>query len=394
MILVINSGSSSIKFQLYKAHKKDTSTIAQGLIERIGIDGKIKIKYGDEKKEYNINIPTHFLGIKNIFSLLEELKIITDIKQIKAVGFRVVHGGDIRSASLITDEVYKKIQESTILAPLHNPAALVAIDSIKLLLPKAVLVACFDTAFHQSLDPREFLYPVPYEWYEKYGVRKYGFHGISYQYVLKEMEAILEKPTNKVNLIICHLGNGASISCIKNSKSIDTSMGFTPLDGLMMGSRSGAIDPSIVQYIHRITNENIDNITGTLNNDSGVKGLSQTSGDMRDLLNKYETGDSLARITFDKYTQIAADYIVKYANKLEGDIDAIVFTAGIGENSVRTRKGIITKVKLLNTWIDTIQNKTPYSHHLRISTINSEIPIYVIRTNEEKMISLETLEKL
>ncbi|QVK06208.1 acetate kinase [Mycoplasma mycoides] len=389
MILVINSGSSSIKFKLFDT-SKTIEPILDGLAERIGIDGFLKFEHNNQKYKFEDPLPDHEHAIQLILNKLLELKIISNIDEINGVGFRVVHGGQISHSSIITDEILSKIQDSVKLAPLHNPAAIIAIKAVKKLMPNTNMVACFDTAFHQTMPEVNYLYTVPYKWYEEFGVRKYGFHGISYEYIVNKSSEILNKKKENLNLIVCHLGNGASISCIKDGKTYDTSMGLTPLAGLMMGTRSGDIDVSICEYIAKQTNTDIFTITQTLNKQSGLLGLSQVSADMRDVLEQYDKNDKKAVIAVEKYVQIVADFIVKYANYLD-NIDAVVFTAGIGENADVIRDLICKKVKLLDLQIDQDKNQAKYSDYKLISSEESKIPVYAIRTNEEKMICLDTL---
>ncbi|WP_434329169.1 acetate kinase [Mycoplasma capricolum] len=389
MILVINSGSSSIKFKLFDTSKA-IEPILDGLAERIGIDGFLKFEHNNQKYKFEDPLPNHEHAIQLILNKLLELKIISNIDEIKGVGFRVVHGGEISHSSIINEEVLQKIQESVKLAPLHNPAAIIAIKAVKKLMPNTSMVACFDTAFHQTMPQVNYLYSVPYKWYEEFGVRKYGFHGISYEYIVNKCEEILNKKKEHLNLIVCHLGNGASISCIKDGKSYDTSMGLTPLAGLMMGTRSGDIDVSICEYVAKQTNSDIFAITQILNKQSGLLGLSQNSADMRDVLEQYDRNDKKAIIAVEKYVQVVADFIVKYANYLDS-IDAVVFTAGIGENADVIRDLICKRVKLLGLQIDQEKNESKYWDYKLISSEKSKIPVYAIRTNEEKMICLDTL---
>ncbi|UWD34678.1 acetate kinase [Mycoplasma cottewii] len=390
MILVVNSGSSSIKFKLFET-TNGVEAILDGLAERIGIDGRLKFEHNDQKYVYDDELKDHESAIKFILDKLIELKIIDNVEQITGVGFRTVHGGEISQSTLIDENVLNKIKENIKLAPLHNPGAIVAIEAVSKLMPKAKLVSCFDTAFHQTMPEVNYLYSTPYSWYEKHRVRKYGFHGISYQYITSKCESIFNKKSEDLNLIVCHLGNGASICCVKNGKSHDTSMGLTPLAGLMMGTRSGDVDPSIAEYMAKELNTDIFEITKSLNKESGLLGMSGISADMRDVTDAYLKGDKRAILTIEKYAQTVADFIVKYANYLD-NVDGIVFTAGIGENSSLIRKIIIEKVKLLQVKIDENKNTSKYDDFMLISTDDSKVPVYAIRTNEEKMICLDTLK--
>ncbi|AJM71919.1 acetate kinase [Mycoplasma yeatsii] len=391
MILVVNSGSSSIKFKLFET-TNEVEAILDGLAERIGIDGRLKFEHNDQKYEYDNELKDHESAIQFILDKLIELKIIQNVEQITAVGFRTVHGAEISQSTLIDENLINKLKENIKLAPLHNPGGIVAIEAVSKIMPKAKLVACFDTAFHQTMPEVNYLYTTPYEWYEKHGVRKYGFHGISYQYITSKCESIFNKKSENLNLVICHLGNGASICCVKDGKSYDTSMGLTPLAGLMMGTRSGDVDPSIAEYMAKELNTDIFEITKSLNKESGVLGISGVSSDMRDVGAAALNGDKRAILAIEKYTQLVADFIVKYANYLD-NIDGIIFTAGIGENSTSIRRKVIEKVKLLQLKIDENKNSNrKYDDFMLISADDSKIPVYAIRTNEEKMICLETLK--
>ncbi|WP_031542499.1 acetate kinase [Mesoplasma photuris] len=393
MILVINAGSSSIKFKLFSVSDiKNPLPILEGLSERIGVDGFMKIKFNNEKFEYSNALPNHEVAIALVLEKFQELGAIKNKDEIHAIGFRVVHGGKLAKSVVINDEVYQIIKSNIELAPLHNPAAITVIDAVKKIMSSTKMVACFDTAFHQTMNKEEFLYPVPNNWYEDFGVRKYGFHGISYNYIVENYSKLSGKSKNDLNLIVCHLGNGASISAIKNGKTIDTTMGFTPLAGLMMGTRSGDIDPSIIQFICKKTGKTVDEVTNILNKESGLLGMSGLSADMRDVLDANEKNDEKAKLALTKYNQIVADWIVKFANKLEGKVDAIIFTAGIGENSVRTRKFVMNNLHILGTEIDEEANHNfSYEDHLLVSSKTSAIPVYAMRTDEEKMICLDTL---
>ncbi|AGJ90604.1 acetate kinase [Mycoplasma putrefaciens] len=390
MILVVNSGSSSIKFKLFDI-KNEPVAILDGLAERISIDnGRLKFEHHEQKYLYETELKDHESTIQLILDKLIELKIIANVEEITAVGFRVVHGGKISKSSVIDQNLLEQIKENVKLAPLHNPGAIVAIEAVSKLMPKAKLVACFDTAFHQTMPEINYLYTTPYKWYEKHNVRKYGFHGISYQYITSKCENIFNKKSENLNLIICHLGNGASICCVKNGQSYDTSMGLTPLSGLMMGTRSGDVDPSIIEYMAKELNTDVFEITKALNKESGLLGMSTISADMRDVEQAYQNHDPKAIVAIEKYTQTVADFIVKYANYLD-DIDGIVFTAGVGENGSLIRDLIIQKLRLLKVELDKVKNQTKYDDFNLISTNNSQLPVYAIRTNEEKMICLDTL---
>lgn len=393
MLLIVNPGSSSIKFQLYNVQNSGLTIKAKGIAERIGVDGQLKIESNGHEKEWHLKMSNHFEAVQHLISAFEKLKLIEDKKEIQGIGFRVVHGSSkITRPIIITPSVEQVIRDASKLAPLHNPSALVTIEAFEKALPNAPLVAVFDTAFHQTIPEVNFLYPVPYDWYKNHEVRKYGFHGISYEFITQKMGEILGKPINKLNLIICHLGNGASIAAIKNGKSFDTTMGLTPLAGLMMGTRSGNIDPSILAYMGQELNLNAQQITDILNKKSGLLGMSKLSSDMRDIEEKMRQKEKLPTLAFEKYTQTVADYVVEMANKIGTSIDAIVFTAGIGENSDSVRKSVIQKLPLLHLEINEVENKAKYSEWKKISSPKSMIPIYAVRTNEELMIAQETLK--
>ncbi|PPE06629.1 acetate kinase [Mesoplasma corruscae] len=392
MILVVNAGSSSIKFRLFDTSEKQPKDILDGLAERITIDGIVSFKYEGTKYKFEVDLPNHEVAVDFILKKLVEMKIIKSAEAIKAVGFRIVHGGTISESSVISTEVFNTIKDAVKLAPLHNPGAITAIEAVKKVMPNANLVACFDTAYHQTLNQEQYLYAVPYEWYEKHGVRKYGFHGISYQYITQQLANNLNKDLNKVNAIICHLGNGASIACIKEGKSFDTTMGLTPLAGVMMGTRSGDIDPSIIEYICNELKITVKEATSILNKQSGLLGMSGETSDMRDITNGYKQNKPNFIRSLNKYSQVAADYIIRFANLIGHDIDAIVFTAGIGENSETTREEILKRLPLLDIELDSKANEVDYDESKVISTKNSKIPVIVMRTNEELMICLDTIK--
>lgn len=406
-ILVINAGSSSIKFQLFNVlnKKPEFQIIAKGLIERIAIkDSKITIEIIENnssiKYENQVDIPDHAFGAKLIIEQLKTYSVISDFNEIIGIGHRLVHGGEkFQTSTIITKAVENAIIENISLAPLHNPPALKGYNAFKALNPKLKHVAVFDTSFHHSLPEEKFLYSVPYNWYKKYQVRRYGFHGISYRYILIKLAKILKKEIKKVNAIVCHLGNGASITAIKNGKSFNTSMGLTPLDGLIMGTRSGIIDPSIHEYICEVTKgtknpETIVSVTNTLNKESGLLGISEISSDIRDIdlayHDKKHPKHEQAKLAIKMFTQRIANYIIQYANDLDNNVDALVFTAGIGENGTLIRQLIIDEIKVLSLKLNDKQNKQGYEDYLLISETDSKIPVYKIRTNEEIMICQDT----
>lgn len=401
-ILVINAGSSSIKFQLFTivSTKPEFLVLAKGLVERIGIKGsqiitEVAQDHDFTKHPLETNIPDHNVGAKLIIEQLIKLQVIKDFSEIKGIGHRLVHGGEkFKTSVLINEQVVKSLEESIELAPLHNPPALSGYDAFKRLNEKTKHVGVFDTSFHMTLPEEKFLYSVPYQWYEKYQVRRYGFHGISYRYILSKLSEVTKKNSNNINAIVCHLGNGASICAIKNGQSFNTSMGLTPLDGLIMGTRSGIIDPSIPNYVCQKTKQSIADVTASLNKESGLLGISGFSSDLRDViaakLDKTHAQHERATLAIKMFVQRIASYIVQYTNDLENNIDALVFTAGIGENSDVVRQWVIDEIKVLKLKIDNKLNKDKYGDYLVISEKDSQMPIYKIRTNEEIMICHDT----
>lgn len=335
-IIAVNAGSSSLKFQLLQMPSE--TVITSGLVERIGLnDAVFTIKVNGEKISEVSEIPDHQVAVQLLLNKLLDLKIVESFDEITGVGHRVVHGGEKFSDSiLITDEVIKAIEEVSDLAPLHNPANLTGIKAFNEVLTDAPSVAVFDTAFHQTMSEEVYMYSVPYEWYEKYGVRKYGFHGTSHKFVSQRAAEMLNKPIEDTKIIVCHVGNGASICAIEGGKSVDTSMGFTPLAGISMGTRSGDIDPAIVEYISTKENKNIQEVMSELNKKSGYLGLSELSSDSRDLWAAADKGDKKSMLAIKKQVKMISDYIGAYY-LLMGGVDAICFTAGVGENAAETR---------------------------------------------------------
>lgn len=399
MILIINAGSSSIKFQLYDINNEQYIVKCKGLAERIGIDGKLTFEYGSpiNKESKNLLLSDHNVTAKIILEQLKEKNIIKDFKDVAGVGHRIVHGSTkITKSVIVNDEVIKTIKECIKLAPLHNPAGLAALTAFQNVI-KNPHIAVFDTTFHTTMPKINYTYPVPNSWTNQYSVRRYGFHGISYQYIIKKLSEIIKKPINEINTIVCHLGNGASICAIKNGKSYNTSMGFTPLAGLMMGTRSGDIDPSIIEYMANELKSNSNNqpllaseVTNILNKQSGLLGISGSS-DLRDIIAKKDE-DPNSMFALQLFTKRIADFIVQYQNDLENKVDALVFTAGIGENSNLIRQMVIGKVKTLNLSLDEDKNNQNYDDYLLISNLKSQCNIYKIRTNEELMICQDTLD--
>ncbi len=390
-IISINAGSSSLKFSLFDMD--DKKVIASGLFERIGIDGSsYTIKYNGEKIKTEAELATHTDAVKILLDKLVSLNIIKSLDEIDGVGHRLVHGKDKYKAScLITDEVVNDLIAFKDFAPLHNPANVLGIQAFKEVLPDVPMVGVFDTAFHQTMDEESYLYPVPYSWYKKHGVRKYGFHGTSHRYIAKTISEKLGR--DDLRIISCHVGNGGSITAIKDGKCVDTSMGFTPLAGIMMGTRSGDVDPSIITYIMEQEGLNAKEVIDILNKKSGLLGLSEISSDMRDIVSAMDRDDEQgekARRAFLKYTRTVTNYIAQYYVLL-GGADVICFTAGLGENSEPFRKKVCENLACLGVKLDAEANKV-MGEFKKISSDDSTIPVYVVPTDEELMIALDTLK--
>jgi len=389
-IISINAGSSSLKFSLFDMSNE--SVIASGLFERIGIEGSCyTIKYNGEKLEQEVELVDHSDAVRILLEKLIDLNIISSLDEIDGVGHRLVHGKDKYSSSVvITDEVIEDLEKFKDFAPLHNPANVLGIRAFQEVLPNIFMVGVFDTAFHQTMDEVTYLYPVPYSWYKDYGVRKYGFHGTSHRYIASTVAKLLNK--NEFRLISCHIGNGGSITAIRDGKCVDTSMGLTPLAGIMMGTRSGDIDPSIITYVMEKEGKNASEVIDDLNKRSGLLGLSEYSHDMRDILEHIDEGDEKALLARDKYVRSIVNYIAQY-HLLLGGVDAIVFTAGVGENSIPIRKLVCEKLLPLGVKIDLDKNNIR-GEITKISTEDSKVAVYVIPTDEELMIARDTLSKL
>lgn len=386
-IISINAGSSSLKFSLFDMDKKEC--IASGYFERVTLDGSFyTIKYKGEKIREEIEMPNHTVAVEVLLNRLLSIGIVSSLNEIDGVGHRLVHGGDKYDKSvIITDEVVEDLVKYSELAPLHNPANILGIEAMKKALPNVKMVGVFDTAFHQTMDRVQYLYPVPYEWYTKYGVRKYGFHGTSHCYISKQIPRLLGKDNYKA--IICHLGSGASLSAVKDGKCVDTTMGFTPLAGVMMGTRSGDIDPSIIPFIMKKEDKNVEEVMNDLNKKSGFLGMSEHSSDCRDIEAGMAEGKDLCSLAFEKYMQCVVNYIASYYVEL-GGCDIICFTAGLGENSPVVRSRIIEKLACLGIKIDLEKNKAR-GEEIEISTSDSSVKVFVVPTNEELMIAEDTL---
>lgn len=389
-VLVINCGSSSLKYQVIDSDTE--AVLAKGLCERIGIDGRLVYEpAGGEKQVTEAGMPTHKQAIQLVIGALTDEKtgVIKSLDEIGAVGHRLVHGGEKFAASaIITEKMIETMEECTDLAPLHNPANLIGVRACQELMPNTPMVGVFDTAFHQTMPKEAYLYGVPYEYYEKYAVRKYGFHGTSHSYVSKRAAAILNQPYDQLKTIVCHLGNGASICAVKNGKSVDTSMGLSPLEGLVMGTRSGDIDPSAIEYIGKKEGLDLAGVINVLNKKSGVLGLSGVSSDFRDLDAAAEQGNERAQIALKVFKYRVLKYIGSYAAAM-GGVDCICFTAGLGENSASIRKDICSQLAFLGIQIDDAAN-AKRGEEIIISTPDSKVKVLVVPTNEELAIARDT----
>lgn len=389
LILAVNVGSSSLKFQLLEMPEEHV--VASGLVERIGFEnGIFTIDARGEKRKKILNIPDQHSAVQLLLDALLRLNIVDRLEDIKGIGHRVVHGGELFTDSvLIDDDVMERIERLNDLAPLHNPANVDGIKAFRDVLPDVPMVAVFDTAFHQTMEEEAYLYPVPYSWYTDYKVRRYGFHGTSHRYVAERAIELLGKPKEETRLITCHIGSGCSITAIKGGRSIDTSMGFTPLAGVMMGTRSGDIDPSIIPYMMEQTNLSIQDVIQALNKDSGLQGISGISSDMRDILESMKANDERAIRAFNLFVKRICDFIGSYFIEL-GGLDAIVFTAGIGENSAETREAIVRRLGALGIELDPEANQIRGKEAV-ISTPDSKVKVFVIPTNEEIVIARDTM---
>ena len=390
-ILVINCGSSSLKYQLINSETE--GVLAKGLCERIGIDGMLTYQpEGGEKEKSEIAMPTHTEAINAVLAALtnEKSGVIKSLSEVGAVGHRVVHGGEkFTSSCLINDESMKAIEECNDLAPLHNPANLIGIRACQELMPGVPMVAVFDTAFHQTMPDVAYTYGIPYEYYEKYKVRRYGFHGPSHSYVSKRTAEIVGKPYDQMKIIVCHLGNGASISAVNCGKSVDTSMGLTPLEGLVMGTRSGDLDPAIIDFVGKKEGLSLDEMNEVLNKKSGMLGISGVSSDGRDLEAAAETGNKRAQLALDVFDYRVIKYIGAYAAAMNG-VDAIAFTAGIGENNIKMRKDVCSSLTYLGVKLDEEKNNVRGEERI-ISADDSKVQVLLVPTNEELAIARETL---
>lgn len=391
-ILTVNAGSSSLKFNLIELPEE--KELISGYFEKIGIaNGIYSLKINGSKIKKEADMRSHTDAIELLIKELIDNKIINSLDDIDGIGHRLVHGGDKYATSvIINDDVIKTVQELSSLAPLHNPANVIGIKAFKEALPSVTMVGVFDTAFHQTMKEEEFLYSVPKSWYNDYKIRKYGFHGTSHKYITKKVQEMLGK--KEVNVISCHIGSGGSICCIKDGKSIDTPMGFTPNAGLLMGTRSGDIDYSIIPYYMEQTNRSLKDVEKILNKESGLLGLSCKYSDHRDIETAMAAGETDSVLANNMYINRIVDYIAKYYVKLEGNVDALVFTAGLGENAREFREEILRKLECLGIYVDAEENMKIASYcdiqEGCISLEESKVPVYVIPTNEELMIAIDT----
>ncbi|MDX8046719.1 acetate kinase [Gracilibacillus sp. S3-1-1] len=388
-ILSVNAGSSSLKFQLIEMPEENV--LSKGLIERIGIaDSVFNIEFGEKESEETLDIPDHAVAVKLLLDKLTSFGVIKSLDEIDGVGHRVVHGGEkFNDSVLITDKVIEEIEEVSELAPLHNPANLTGIRAFREVLPNVPAVAVFDTAFHQTMPDQSYLYSLPYEYYEKYGIRKYGFHGTSHKYVAERAADLMGVPLDQLRLLSCHLGNGASIAAIENGKSIDTSMGFTPLAGVTMGTRSGNIDPALIPYIMEKTGKNATEVMDVLNKESGMLALSGFSSDLRDIQDKADAGDERAELALQVFAERIHKYIGSYAARMHG-VDAIIFTAGVGENSITVRERVLEGLEFMGVYWDKSLNNVRGKEAF-VNYPHSPVKVIVIPTNEEVMIARDTV---
>ena len=394
-VLVINCGSSSLKYQVINSDTEQV--LAKGLCERIGIDGRlVYTPAGGEKEISNLDMPTHKQAIQYVIDALtnEKTGVIKSLDEIGAVGHRLVHGGEkFACSTLITEEVIKAVEECSDLAPLHNPANLIGVRACQELMPNTPMAGVFDTAFHQTMPLEAYMYGIPYEYYEKYKIRKYGFHGTSHSFVSKRMAQLLGKPIEDIKIIVCHLGNGSSVCAVDGGKSVDTSMGLSPLEGLIMGTRSGDIDPSVMEFICKKENMDINGIMEVLNKKSGVQGLSGVSSDFRDLQAGAAEGNKRCEMAVDVFCYRVLKYIGAYVAAMNG-VDAIAFTAGLGENDEIVRRKIVSRLGYLGIKLDEEVNDNGRGKEIAISTPDSKVPVWIVPTNEELAIARETVALL
>ena len=394
-VLVINCGSSSLKFQLINSDSE--KVLAKGLCERIGIDGSSITYQSDNCPKFTkgIDMPTHNEAISAVIGALtdKDTGVISDMDEVKAVGHRVVHGGEFfKESAVVTEDVIEKIKQCNYLAPLHNPANIIGIKACMEIMKNTPNVVVFDTAFHQTMPEEAYLYAIPRKYYDENKIRRYGFHGTSHSFVSKRVAEIMDKPYDRLKTIVCHLGNGASICAVENGKSVDTSMGLTPLAGVMMGTRSGDIDPGIIEVIAKNEGKDISEITNMLNKKSGIAGLSEVSSDFRDITKAIEEGNEKAKVALQAYVRTVVRFIGAYVAVMNG-VDDIVFTAGVGENNSLVREAVCNSLGYLGIKLDTEANKKR-GEEVMISTPDSKVKVYVVPTNEELAIARETVNLL
>jgi acetate kinase len=392
-VLVLNCGSSSLKYQLF--NMRDERVMAKGLIERIGLDGSLLTHETDDYQQAKVpvNAPDHKVAIQSVIAALTdpERGVISSMDEIRAVGHRVVHGGEKISRSvLIDDHVLKVLEDCTELAPLHNPANIMGIEACRSIMPQTPQVGVFDTAFHQTMQRSAYLYAIPFEYYEKYHVRRYGFHGTSHKYVAQRAAELMGKPIEELKIITCHLGNGSSVTAVKYGQSVDTSLGFGTLAGLPMGTRCGDLDPAVIPYLMDKENLTIDQISNVLYKKSGLFGISGVSSDMRDIEKEKDAGNPRAAAAIEVFAHAVKRFIGTYTAVM-GGVDAIVFTAGIGENAIDLRKMVCNDLNYLGTRLDEEKNRVRGIEQ-EISEEGSSVKIFVIPTNEELMIARDTRE--
>ncbi|QTD41423.1 acetate kinase [Sporosarcina sp. Te-1] len=390
LLMAVNAGSSSLKYQLLQMPEE--RVVVKGRFERIGLPQSIFVMQSDQVDVYEtVDINSHADAVQLLLDAIISKGIIASYDEIDGIGHRVVHGGELFAESVvIDDQVIREIDKLSKFAPLHNPANIVGIVEFKKALPDVPAVAVFDTAFHQTMPESSYLYPLPYEYYKKYGIRKYGFHGTSHQYVTERAAKLLNRPLADTRFISCHLGNGASIAAVKGGKSLDTSMGFTPLAGVTMGTRSGNIDPALIPYIMEQTGKSAEQVISVLNHQSGMLALSGFSSDLRDIGMKAAEGDHRAQLALDVFTDRIHKYIGSYAARM-GGVDAIIFTAGIGENSPIVREKVLEGLEFMGVYFDPDLNEMT-GKEVHINFPYSPVKVLVIPTNEEIMIARETME--
>ncbi|UBH12520.1 acetate kinase [Macrococcus armenti] len=389
-IMAINAGSSSLKFQLFEMPEEKVLT--KGLVERIGLPNSIfTISVNGEKITQTLDIKTHEQAVDMMLDEMKKHGIIKDINDLDGTGHRVVQGGDIfETSALVTDEVEKQIEDLCELAPLHNPANLMGIRAFRKMLPNIPHVAIFDTSFHTSMSEEAFLYSLPYKYYEDYGIRKYGAHGTSHKFVAERAAELLDRPIEQLRIITCHIGNGASIAAVEGGKSVDTSMGFTPLAGVTMGTRSGNLDPAIIPFLMEKTGKTAQEVINVLNKESGLLGISGISSDLRDIEQKAEEGDKRAILALDVFASRIHKYIGSYATRMKG-LDAIVFTAGVGENSDVVRARVLEGLEFMGVYWDPKLNAGLRGKEAFINYPHSPVKVMVIPTDEEVMIARDTM---